>query len=290
MRIHSWLLYVLPMALSSTAGNHCIYSSEVIRFNSNGVFLEGQLDLPNSEGRVPMAVFVHGSGMRTRADYADFIAPFLQNNIAVFRFDKRGVGNSGGSYSDVDVSTENSPVTIHTLAMDVAAAIKYLKGNTRIDSSRCVLVGASQAGWIIPVAAELEDIYATAIFSGPTVSVGEEIYYSSLAESKNYSVADANKMVLSSNHSAGFDPIPYLRKLDRPSLWIFGDQDESIPIDHSLQILKQVRDEFHQPIYIEIVSGANHGMRFRDGTRSDYVSDILRWINNNNNNGRPPDK
>jgi uncharacterized protein len=224
-------------------------------------------------------VFVHGSGRRTRSDYSEFIAPFLQNGLATFRYDKRGVGNSGGIYLDVDVGTDNSPTTIPTLAKDVIAAVKSLKHNPRIDSIRCILVGASQAGWIIPVAASLENIYLTAIFSGPAVTVGEEIYYSSLAEKGDYSVEEANKMVRSYRGSRGFDPIPYLSKIERPSLWIFGRQDESIPVDRCVQLLKQVRDKFYLPMQIQIVPGVNHSMRSKDGTLSDYVSDILNWIN-----------
>jgi uncharacterized protein len=252
--------------------------SEVIQFNSSGVILEGILDLPTGRGKFPLLIFVHGSGRRTRADYDEFLIPFLQNGFATFRYDKRGVGNSRGTYADVDVGTDNSPTTIRALAKDVVAAVKTLKHNGSIDSSRCILVGASQAGWIIPLAASLENIYLTAIFSGPSVSVGEEIYYSSLAENGNYTVAEANKMVFSYQGIKGFDPIPYLGKMTSPSLWIFGKEDESIPVERSLQLLKQVRDKFSLPIQIQILPGVNHSMRSKDGKVADYVSHILNWI------------
>lgn len=271
-----WL--VLPLVLCCTASSGQKQRSETIQFNSSGVILEGTLELPTGKGKFPLLVFVHGSGRRTRADYQEFVAPFLQSGIAIFRYDKRGTGNSNGTYADVDVGTDNSPATIHTLAKDVVAAVKSLKHNASIDSSRCILVGASQAGWIIPLAATLENIYLTAIFSGPSVSVGEEIYYSSLAENGNYTLAEANKMVLSYRGIKGFDPIPYLSRLTSPSLWIFGNEDESIPVDRSVQLLKQVRDKFSLPIQIQIVPGVDHSMRSKDGKVADYVSDILYWI------------
>ena len=274
---------MLALVFCFTAGRGQQHKSEIIQFNSSGVKLEGTLDLPTGNGKFPLLVFVHGSGRRTRADYQEFVAPFLQSGFAIFRYDKSGVGNSKGTYADVDVGTENSPTTIHTLAKDVIAAVISLKHNASIDSSRCILVGASQAGWIIPLAATLENIYLTAIFSGPSVSVGEEIYYSSLAENGNYTVAEANKMVLSYQGIKGFDPIQYLGRLTSPSLWIFGKEDESIPVDRSIQLLKQVRDKFSLPIQIQVVPGVNHSMRSKDGKVADYVSHILHWIKEQQN-------
>src|SRR5688572_407627 len=151
MKMYPLLRYVLLIPLSYITVSGAEHTSEIIQFNSNGVILEGVLDLPNGVGKFPLVVFVHGSGMRSRSDYGEFVAPFLQNSFAIFRYDKRGVGNSGGTYFDVDVGTNNSPITIPTLAKDVIAAVKSLKRNPRIDSTRCILVGASQAGWIIPV-------------------------------------------------------------------------------------------------------------------------------------------
>ena len=276
-----WLMLALVFCFTASSGQE--HKSETIQFNSSGVMLEGTLDLPTGKGKFPLLIFVHGSGRRTRTDYQEFVAPFLQSGFAIFRYDKRGVGNSLGTYADVDVGTENSPTTIHTLAKDVIAAVKSLKHNASIDSSRCILVGASQAGWIIPLAATLENIYLTAIFSGPSVSVGEEIYYSSLAENGNYTVAEANKMVLSYQGIKGFDPIQYLGRLTSPSLWIFGKEDESIPVDRSIQLLKQVRDKFSLPIQIQVVPGVNHSMRSKDGKAAGYVSHILHWIKEQQN-------
>lgn len=278
MKMFPLVLFLLPLMFCCTAISGQQQKSEIIRFKSGGVIIEGILDLPSGKGKFPLLVFVHGSGRRTRTDYQEFLIPFLQSGFATFRYDKRGVGNSSGSYADVDVGTENSPTTIHTLAKDVVAAVKNLKHNPNVDSSRCILVGASQAGWIIPLAASLENIYVTAIFSGPSVSVGEEIYYSSLAENGNYSLAEANKMVLSYQGNKGYDPIPYLGKMRRPSLWIFGKEDESIPVERSIQLLKQARDKFSLPIQIQIVPDVNHSMRSKDGKAADYVNDILDWI------------
>ena len=270
-------VWLLPMMISCTTagqGNR----NEIIQFNSSGVTLEGILDLPKGDGKFPLVVFVHGSGRRTREDYNEFVEPFVANGFATFRYDKRGVGSSAGAYADVDVGTENSPATIHRLANDVIAAVKSLRHHRSIDSTQFILIGASQAGWIIPVAASLTDIYLVATFSGPAVSVGEEIYYSSLAENGDYSLEDANKRVLTYQGLKGFDPIPYVTKLTRPSLWIFGSADASIPVERSIQLLEEVRNGFSLPIEIEVVPGVDHSMRSKAGEVTDYVGRILNWI------------
>ncbi|HEX6227366.1 MAG TPA: alpha/beta fold hydrolase [Chryseolinea sp.] len=270
-------VWLLPMMIScTTAGQE--NRNEIIKFNSGGVTLEGILDLPKGDGRFPLVVFVHGSGRRTRADYNEFVAPFVADGFATFRYDKRGVGSSAGAYTDVDVGTENSPATILRLAKDAIAAVESLRHHRSIDSTQCILIGASQAGWIIPVAASLADIYLVATFSGPAVSVGEEIYYSSLAENGDYSLEDANKRVLSYQGPKGFDPIPYVSKLTPPSLWIFGSADASIPVERSIQLLEGVRNRFSLPIEIQVVPGVDHSMRSKAGEATDYVSRILNWI------------
>ena len=278
MKMFTIVWWMLPILCSCTIFNRQEEKSEIVKFDSEGVTLEGVLDLPPGSGKFPLVVFVHGSGQRTRSDYSEFVAPFLKNGFATFRYDKRGVGNSGGHFDDVNVGTENSSVTIHTLAKDAIAAVKKLKHNSGIDSSRCILIGASQAGWIIPVAANLDHIYLTAIFCGPTVTVGEEIYYSTLAEYGNYPVAEANTMVLSYGGIKGFDPIPDVSKMTRPGLWIFGKEDESIPVDRSIQLLEQVRQKFSLPIHIRVIPDVNHSMRYKDGKAADYVNVILDWI------------
>ena len=56
-----------------------------------------------------------------------------------------------------------------------------MKSREEIDGSRIGLLGQSQAGWVIPVAAaESRDVAFTTIFSGTTVTLGEEDYFSQL--------------------------------------------------------------------------------------------------------------
>ena len=95
----------------------------------------------------------------------------------MLRYDKRGVGQSGGTYSNVGIANSNTMFAL--LGADAAAGVRFLRQRPRIDARRVGLAGNSQAGWIIPVAATLapEATYAV-ILAGPTTSVGIEIFYS----------------------------------------------------------------------------------------------------------------
>ena len=69
-----------------------------VRFRSGGVTLAGTLTLPPGAGPHPAVAWVHGSGRTTRAYLPDFQALLLHHGVAVLAYDKRGVGQSGGSF------------------------------------------------------------------------------------------------------------------------------------------------------------------------------------------------
>jgi hypothetical protein len=69
-----------------------------VRFMSEGVKLVGELALPHGSRPAPLAVIIHHSGPVGRDAYGYMAELLLPAGFAVFRFDKRGVGASGGSY------------------------------------------------------------------------------------------------------------------------------------------------------------------------------------------------
>lgn len=248
---------------------------EIIRFKNNDVFLEGVLNLPGSSGKYPVAVFIHGSGMTTRQDYNEFVLPLLKTGIGVFRYDKRGVGASGGIY--MNVSTENSERVFPLLASDAAAAIRHLKNDKRIAGENIILIGGSQAGWIIPEINAMADIWLSVCVSGPLVSVGEEIYYSELAEDGSYTQEQADQMLRDFKGPRGYDPISRIKKMTKPSLWIFGGKDVSIPIKRSIHLFDSIKSSQQIPLAMKLYPDADHGIS-HDGRKEDYVNLIVQWI------------
>jgi pimeloyl-ACP methyl ester carboxylesterase len=228
-------------------------------FFSNGdVRLSYQLDLPARTAIVPAIAFGHGSGKLDKTSCRFLADGFLQRGFATLCFDKRGVGLSGGEY--VNVGTPDSERVFADLAGDIAAGVRVLRGHAEIDGSRIGLAGASQAGWIVPLAAAMARPAFMILLVGPTVSVGEEMFYSRLVEFNDAPLDEAYRQLPSFSGPRGFDPRPVLATLDVPGLWVLGAQDRSIPTPKTVAILDQLIAE-GPPFARVVLPGAGHSLR-----------------------------
>ena len=125
------------------------YREQPVTFSAkDGVRLAGSLFVPDGGTRHPGVVLVHGSGGQTRNGYYGHIRflaeAYARRGIAALAYDKRGTGLSKGNYDTAGLAT---------LADDAAAALRYLARRRDIRPDRLALSGASQAGWIVPMAA-----------------------------------------------------------------------------------------------------------------------------------------
>ena len=203
------------------------------------------LTLPPGAGPFPAAVMVHGSGPANREEFQTFTAYLASQGVAVLAGDKRGIGQSTGTYPGERASES----TIAVLARDAEAEIRFVAALPQIDRARLGLFGDSQAGWIIPVAADHEHAVRWALpLVGPTVTAGE---------SRHVGVARGQEPGPAERHARadaragahvgpnGVDPKPALAKLDIPVFWVYGDDDRNVPTElcvESLQKLKAGHD------------------------------------------------
>jgi hypothetical protein len=143
--------------------------AEYVEFANGDIRLAGTLLVPSGSRPFPAAVIVHGSGSSDRSNpwtsaYADAL---VERGIAVLYPDKRGSGESGGDWRDA---------SFLELAEDAVAAIDVLSANSNVDASRVGLIGFSQGGHIIPVAASRAPSVAFVInVSGSVVPMMEQI-------------------------------------------------------------------------------------------------------------------
>jgi dienelactone hydrolase len=150
-------------------------------FYSGAKRLTGRPLLPQGDGPFPSIVQAHGSGMSTRfSDGAYFVpADLVDAGFVVFYYNKRGVGDSEGVFAEV--GTETGGWRLPQPADDALAGVDFLRGLEEIDADRIGLMGGSQAGWVNPLAASRsDDVSFVVSVVGPTVTVGEEIYYGDL--------------------------------------------------------------------------------------------------------------
>jgi pimeloyl-ACP methyl ester carboxylesterase len=264
--------YLAAAALAGVLASGCGGSAQDARmtapaaplppvFQNGDVRLAFSLDLPAGTGPFPAVVIGHGSGQVTRDQLRFLSSRLTALGFAALRFDKRGVGESTGTF--VFVGTRDSPTVFPELASDVAAGVRFLRTRPEIDPRRIGLAGASQAGWILPIAArELGDIAFMVLLSGPVCSVGMEMYYSDLAEQTTRPLAEVHALLPAFKGPDGFDPVPTLQAIDTPALWVLGLEDRSIPIPTTianLQILKDAGRPFEWRTY----DGLGHSLSGR---------------------------
>ncbi len=209
---------------------------EEVEFRSKGVTLSGTVVLPPNI--VAALVLVHGSGPEERM--TSFSQALAGQGIATLTYDKRGAGRSGGVYVGPEVGTNNvSAENLSLLATDAAAAVKELARRLPRDSRVPVgLIGGSQAGWIIPLAAlRSPDVSFMVIWSGPLVTAREQLRFQFYTDGKadfwdHHTETEAREHIKSDPDRFQFadtDPRESLRKLSIPALWMFGGRDINIP-------------------------------------------------------------
>ena len=209
-------------------------------FSNGAVQLSYRLDVPAHTAPVGAVVFGHGSGAATKDSCRVFglADGFVSRGYATLCFDKRGVGQSTGQY--IPAIPQNSAAVFEDLSSDIAAGVEFLRSRPEIDRNRIGLAGASQAGWIVPLAARKSNAAFMLVIVGPTVSYGLENFYSNIVEITNAPVEEGYKQLPSFNGIHGFDPKPVLESISVPGLWLLGGEDRSIPTPATVAILDQL--------------------------------------------------
>jgi hypothetical protein len=239
-------------------------------FVDGDVRLAFTLDLPPGKGPFPAIVMGHGSGRVSRDQLGWASRHFTELGFAVLRFDKRGVGESTGTF--VFVGTRDSPWVFPQLASDVAAGVRFLRTRREIDAKRIGLFGASQAGWILPLAAQqLGGVAFIILWSGPVCSVGQEMFYSDIVENTSRPVADGNDAMPRFHGNSGFDPVPVLASSETPSLWLLGLDDHSIPVQTTLENLARLKAG-GRPFEWHTYQGLDHQLA------PSVWGDVARWV------------
>ncbi|MFC2047615.1 alpha/beta hydrolase family protein [Chloroflexota bacterium] len=282
LSIGLFIIIMLSLVVGCTSDNRP--STGRVTFQNGDVNLAGNLWIPAGEGPFPAIVIVHGAGKIATQDYKYFIFSFVHQGFATLAYDKRGVGESGGSYSRVGV--EDSETVLEDLANDALAGVEFLKGNDRIDPNRIGLFGISQGGWIAPLAASKSpDVAFIALYSGPVCTVGQEIYYSQTTGDDPGGKVDGSSLEAASDMARdfqgphGFDPLPSLEAIDIPGLWMFGSQDRSIPVALSVENLDALIAQQGKDFSYTIYPNADHNL-LDVNTKQFFpaINDAVDWI------------
>ena len=269
------------------------FTEESIKVGTGKWQVDGILSVPTGKGPFPVVILVHGSGpldkdatIGPNKPFRDLAHGLASRGVAVLRYEKRTKQHR----------TELSAADLRTFTVkeetldDVVAAIKSLKGSSKIDSKNIYVLGQSLGGMLIPRMAGLDnDIKGFVSLAGSNVPFDEAIakqaeYLASLsptsddhgeldklkeqaAKIKTLTESDiaSGPMILGAapayyldlrNH----DPLKEIKNLDRPVLFLQGDRDYQVTADGDflrwkLAIKEAGKDNLCQ---FKLYTGLNH--------------------------------
>ena len=259
------------------------FTTKNIKFISEGDSLSGTIYKPDHISAA--VVMVHGSGQEKRM--TEFATLLAKNGIAVLTYDKRGVGESGGIYAGPEVGTNNVDATnLNLLSMDASAAVDVLSKYLSNNQISIGLIGASQAGWIIPLTAEKnKKVKFMTIFSGALITVKEQLRFQFYTNGNSkfwdtHTEEDARKHTMTDPDKYEFtdtDPQDVLSKLSIPGLWIFGGKDIQVPVNLSIEHLNTLKAKGKRYEY-KLFPTLGHNTAFSDDEKP--MKNVIEWMKN----------
>lgn len=254
---------------------------ENVTFKSDGVTLAGSILIPKKY--FAAVVIVHGSDPVKRE--MEFAQRLAKEGIAVLTYDKRGVGESGGVYVGPTVGTNNIDTTnLNLLSKDANAAVTTFKTYLKNKKTPIGLIGFSQAGWIIPIAAsENPLVQFMVLFSCPTITTLEQLRFQFYTNGNtkfwdNHTEAEAREHIKNDADRYQFtatDPKTSLNTLSIPGLWLFGEQDIQIPVQLCIEQLNTFKIQ-GKPFEYTLFPSLGHNTSSSDISEPFAIS--VQWI------------
>lgn len=254
---------------------------EEVTFNNEDLNLAGMLFIPEGEGPFPVTIIVHGSGTSRRANkwYLSVAQHLREKGIAVLLPDKRGSDKSEGTWVGAD---------FEDLAGDTAAAVNYVRGQEHFIPGAIGLVGMSQGGWIVPVVAAGDPEIAFVVsMSGASVTPSQQLRHEEVHNISHFTwpivarilAPITTKRILKMDHVksyAGYDPIPYWKEVETPVFFAFGENDENVPVEASIKILRENLSVDLIKVYPE----GGHAIRDKGTNRvqDEFLDNLVEFI------------
>jgi hypothetical protein len=266
-------------------------NDEQVRIPANGFVLVGTISKPASAAapRLPAVLLVGGSGQTDRDELVFGIPIFGQlagaladAGFLVLRYDKRGVGQSGGRVE---------AATLNDFASDARAAVRFLADRDDVDDDRIAIVGHGEGGPVAMIAASREkQIAALALIAAPGTTGAElnleqvkrAVSRSGRSDADQQATIDLQQRIQRAvltgdgwddrlavyrrqadtpwfQSFLAFDPARVMRDIRQPILIVHGELDTQVPPAHAdlLQNLANARKN-RPPAQVVKVPGVNH--------------------------------
>lgn len=256
---------------------------EEINLSNAKIAIPGTLTYPETKNKVPLVIFIHGSGNPDRdgnqegtpmqSSYIKALADSLNNlKIAFYRYDKRSARSE--NFDKLE------DVTVLDFVADAKVAIAHFKNDPRFSGIH--LIGHSQ-GSLIAMLAVNEDITSLISMAGAGQTIDKimvqqiyaqnpefgklvEEHFQELMTKGSIATVDPNLVTMFPPQIQNFyktwasiDPQKEIKKLQIPILILNGDKDIQVAITNA-QNLKVAQPE----ATLMIIPNMNHIMKEED--------------------------
>jgi pimeloyl-ACP methyl ester carboxylesterase len=264
---------------------------EQAQIPASGFNLAGTVSKPAASAgkRSPAVVLVAGSGSFDRDETVAGIPIFGQlagaladAGFVVLRYDKRGVGQSGGRIETAGLAD---------YADDLRAAVKHMAGRKDVDPKRIAVVGHSEGGGVALLEAAKDGRIAALVVMGAPGVVGSDVVLaqqkrildrSNLSESDKQARIELQKRI----HEAvitgkgweslppefrrqvdnpefqsilTFDPAKIMPRVRQPLMILQGTLDTQVEPSNADRLESLARSRKHQaPVEVVKLPGVNH--------------------------------
>jgi len=287
------------------------YNSHALGFNHQDQSLEGTLLLPEQgKGPYPLAVFVHGDGPMDRTSfgyYEPYFEALTKAGIAVYSWDKPGIGESSGDWLQQSMDDRSS---------ELQSAINMLRNVPEIQGEKIGLIGFSQAGWVMPQVLSNDSKLVFGIFISTAINWLQQSHFQTkkrlqqdglsseqidkaldfnrslnqyLKTQPSYQMY-VNKMretspefysgkvmsharyefVIDNLHADARNSLP---NINQPILGLFGRSDSLVDIENSIRVYQERLNTFEYRVY----DHADHGL-FKDEYFEGLSKDSLWFL------------
>lgn len=242
------------------------------------VFIHGSGAVDRNENPDPELAGAHIRGLELNI-FNELAAALAEGGIASLRYDKRGIGQSGGDYNTRRVDD---------LVGDIRAAIATLRADYRVDGSRIFLVGHSEGGMLGPrVIGHEPDIAGFVSCAGTVRNLREIIEFQSEGARKAAieQGADPEELAAKAAESLaalmasdsvdnsmgwlrdwfGADMAGTLGNVRCPVLIIQGDKDGQVPWVCALEMAEVLQAAGNPDVELALFANIDHLLKFEAG-------------------------
>lgn len=256
---------------------------ESVVLTNEGQKIFGILHLPLDVVNPPCVLICHGLGGHKTGRYRVYVElaeALIRANIAVFRFDFRGSGDSEGDFSEMTLTGEVG---------DALAALRYLQREPRVDNNRIAVFGRSLGGAVAVLSsAAFGDVKCLAlwapIFNGDQWKAEwAKVSQGMASDYESNELRRINGQVAGLNFYAelfGMRIDQALHKLNNiPLLLLHGEKDGLVTIKHSELYVHERRHSSALTEFIRLPQG-DHDFTFTD-ERHFAIEKTAEWFKEN---------